>query len=113
MFNIIVSNPPYIRQSEAADMLDNVTRFEPHTALFVPDNDALLFYRAIADFAVLHLHPGGQLFLEINESLGAEVSNMLASKGLIEIELKKDMQGKDRMVKARYNPSSKTPKGAL
>jgi len=101
MFDIIVSNPPYIKQSEAANMLRNVTRFEPHSALFVPDDDALVFYKKIVEFALLHLQPNGLLFFEINESLGAEVCSVLAGKGFVDIELKKDMQGKDRMVRGR------------
>ncbi len=101
MFDIIVSNPPYIKKSEAAAMHDNVLAFEPHTALFVPDEDALLFYRKIADFALLHLKENGLLFFEINESLGDEVCALLASKGFNDVELKKDLQGKDRMIKAK------------
>jgi len=100
MYNVIVSNPPYIKQSEADSMHTNVLAFEPHTALFVPDNDTLLFYKKIADFALLHLHKNGLLFFEINESLGNDVCEMLAGKGFKGIELKKDLQGKDRMVKA-------------
>lgn len=100
IFHIIVSNPPYIKQSEAESMNTNVLSFEPHTALFVPDNDALLFYKKIADFSLLHLHKNGLLFFEINEALGQEVCEMLAVKGFEEIELRKDLQGKDRMVKA-------------
>lgn len=106
MFDIIVSNPPYIKQNEAAAMSDNVTCFEPHIALFVPDNDALLFYKKIADFALLHLHENGVLFFEINESLGDGVCALLISKGLVDIELRKDLQGKDRMVRARIAPIS-------
>jgi len=100
IFDIIVSNPPYIKLSESADMLNNVTRYEPHTALFVPDDDALLFYRQIARFALRHLRPGGLLFFEINEALGAEVCLLLADNGFTGVELKTDMQGKNRMVKA-------------
>jgi release factor glutamine methyltransferase len=99
-FDIIVSNPPYIRQGEAATMPGNVTRFEPHSALFVPDDDPLLFYKKIADFALLHLYKDGVLFFEINESLGSEVCGILAEKGFVDIVLKKDMQGKERMVRA-------------
>lgn len=98
LFDIIVSNPPYIRQSEEADMRNNVTSFEPHTALFVPDEDALLFYRQITAFAAQHLTPGGWLFFEINESFGAEVCALLAGSGFTNVTLKQDMQGKDRMV---------------
>jgi release factor glutamine methyltransferase len=100
-YNIIVSNPPYIKQSEAESMHQNVLQHEPHLALFVPDNDALLFYRKIADFALIHLQKNGLLFFEINEALGKEVIEMLANKGFQQIELRKDLQGKDRMVKAQ------------
>lgn len=103
MFDVIVSNPPYIRESEAASMHNNVLAFEPHTALFVPDEDALLFYRKIADFALTHLRSGGLLFFEINEALGIAVCDMLAEKGFVEIELRQDLQGKDRMVRAVKN----------
>jgi release factor glutamine methyltransferase len=99
-FDIIVSNPPYVRQNEKETIHARVKDFEPHLALFVPDNDALLFYRKLADFAKTHLKPGGNLFAEINESLGNEVEELLRSKGFTSIEIKKDMQGKDRMVKA-------------
>jgi len=98
-YDIIVSNPPYVRQSEAATMHKRVTGFEPQQALFVPDNDALLFYRKLSAFAKAHLKPGGSLFVETNENLGKEVVSLFQSAGLKNIELKKDMQGKDRMVK--------------
>lgn len=102
MYDVIVSNPPYIKQSESASMHANVLAFEPHTALFVPDDDALLFYKKIADFALQHLNTHGLLFFEINEALGKEVFELLVSKGFKDIELRKDLQGKDRMVKAVY-----------
>lgn len=98
-FNLIVSNPPYIRPSERSGMHQNVLEYEPHTALFVPEDDPLLFYRHIADFSLKHLRPGGSLFLEINESLGLETCALLGQKGF-ETELKKDLRGKDRMVMA-------------
>jgi len=99
-FDIIVSNPPYIRDLEKADMHNNVLVYEPHLALFVRDENPLVFYKAIADFARTNLKPNGQLYLEINEYLGNETIEMLAAKGFIDIELRKDMQGKDRMIKA-------------
>lgn len=77
----------------------NVLDFEPHTALFVPDQDALLFYKAIVTFAQTKLNPGGLLFFEIHEDLGPDVISLLESKGF-NATLKKDMQGKDRMVLA-------------
>ena len=81
-------------------MHDRVKEFEPHLALFVPDNDALLFYKKLSGFSVKHLKPGGSLFVEINEALGDTVVNLFQSAGFANIELKKDMQGKDRMIKA-------------
>jgi len=99
-FDIIVSNPPYIRDLEKADMHNNVLVYEPHLALFVRDENPLIFYKAIADFARTNLKPTGQLYFEINEYLGNETIEMLAAKGFIDIELRQDMQGKDRMVRA-------------
>jgi release factor glutamine methyltransferase len=100
-FDIIISNPPYIKLSEACTMSANVLRYEPHLALFVPDEDALLFYRKIAAFAKEHLEENGSVFLEINEALGKEVTGLFTREGF-ETELRKDMQGKDRMVKAKW-----------
>ncbi|WP_029274389.1 peptide chain release factor N(5)-glutamine methyltransferase [Pedobacter borealis] len=99
-FDIIVSNPPYIRDLEKADMHNNVLVYEPHLALFVRDENPLIFYKAIADFARTNLKPNGQLYFEINEYLGNETIEMLAAKEFIDIELRQDMQGKDRMVRA-------------
>lgn len=99
-FDIIVSNPPYIKQSEATEIQNNVLQHEPHLALFVPDDDALLFYKTIAWFGLQHLNQNGFLFFEINESLGKEVKELLLQNGYSNIELRKDMQGKDRMIKA-------------
>ncbi|NML41793.1 peptide chain release factor N(5)-glutamine methyltransferase [Chitinophaga sp. G-6-1-13] len=98
-FDVIVSNPPYITQSEQATMQQQVWGFEPSIALFVPDNDALLFYRHIAHTALQKLNPGGALYFEINESLGQEVVQLLQSLGFREVTLRQDMFGKDRMVK--------------
>jgi len=99
-FDVIVSNPPYITDLEKADMHDNVLLHEPHLALFVRDENPLIFYKAIADFARTNLKPNGQLYFEINEYLGNETVEMLAAKGFIDIELRQDMQGKDRMLRA-------------
>ncbi len=99
-FDIIVSNPPYIKQSEANEMPENVLLHEPHIALFVPDEDGLLFYKAIAVFGLQHLNKNGKLFFEINEASGKEICLLLEEYGYTNIELKKDMQGKDRMAKA-------------
>lgn len=98
--DIIVSNPPYVTLEDKKQMHTNVTDFEPHTALFVPEHDPLLFYRAIAEFALDNLNSGGQLFFEINEGLGKETVKLLADKGFKDIELRKDMSGRDRMIKA-------------
>jgi release factor glutamine methyltransferase len=99
-FDIIVSNPPYIKKSEAASMRKNVLDYEPALALFVPNEDPLVFYRYLADFGLTHSKEQGMLFAEINEALGEEVVHLFQQKGYIHVELKKDMQGKDRMVKA-------------
>lgn len=99
-FDIIVSNPPYIKEEEKSGMEANVLDWEPHTALFVPDNDPLLFYRAIAQKAATMLTPGGKLFFEINRAYGKETCEMLASYGYIRIELRKDFADNDRMIKA-------------
>jgi len=99
LFDIIVSNPPYVPEKDKNEMQPNVLNYEPHTAIFVPDNDPLLFYNAIAAFGNAHLNPGGTIFLEIHENLGEAVSTLLTSQGY-KTELKKDMQQKDRMVRA-------------
>jgi release factor glutamine methyltransferase len=100
-FDLIVSNPPYVRESEKSQMQPNVLNYEPHTALFVPDDDPLIFYRAIARYAKSRLAEGGELYLEINENLGNDVIKLLESEGFTEIVLKKDMQGQDRMIRCR------------
>ncbi len=97
--DIIVSNPPYIPQSDKNTMLQNVLAYEPHLALFVPDNDALVFYEAIARFAQQTLPGHGLVFVEIHEDLGKQTKELFESKGF-DAEVKKDFQGKDRMVKA-------------
>ena len=99
-YDIIVSNPPYVRELEKAEIKDNVLKYEPHVALFVEDKDPLVFYRHIARLAVNNLTTGGQLFFEINEYLGKETVSLLKQLGFKDIELKKDMFGKDRMVRA-------------
>ena len=99
-YDIIISNPPYVKQNKALTMHSRVKEFEPQLALFVPDNDALLFYKKLADFSLIHLNAKGSLFVEINEDLGQDVVKLFQSKGFKTIEIKKDMQGKDRMVKA-------------
>ena len=99
-YDLIVSNPPYVRKLEMSDMEKNVIDFEPHLALFVEDEDPLLFYCAIADFASKNLSPSGTLYLEINEFLSKQTVELLKHKLFKNIEVKKDMQGKDRMIKA-------------
>ena len=106
-YHILVSNPPYIMQSEASDMEQHVTEWEPHTALFVPDNDALRFYRAIAEIGQTDaLLPGGQIYVEINQALGQETTELFESYGYKEVTLRKDIYGKDRMVKCVKNSES-------
>lgn len=106
-YNIIVSNPPYIKKSEENEMHGNVIKYEPHIALFVPDDDPLLFYRAIARFSAAHLKPAGSVYVEINEALGNEVVRLFEKTGFAEVVLKKDMQGKDRMIRAKLNSQAK------
>lgn len=98
-YDIIVSNPPYIKSSEATTMSRHVLDYEPHKALFVPDEDGLLFYRKIADFAITHLNTDGVVYLEINQQLGKETAALFQQKGFT-VELKKDMSGHERMLKA-------------
>ncbi len=99
-YEIIVSNPPYVCQSEKPLMKANVIDHEPSIALFVANDNPLIFYDAIADFSLVNLKSGGKLFFEINEHFGNEVCNLLKSKGFRDIILKQDFQGKDRMIKA-------------
>lgn len=98
-YDIIVSNPPYIKQSEKALMSKNVLNYEPHLALFVPNDDPLLFYKAIATFGHQHLEENGAIYLEINEALGDLVVRLFNENGYSQVQLKNDIQGKDRMVK--------------
>ena len=100
-FGIIVSNPPYVTDSEKQQMLPNVLEHEPHLALFVPDNDPLIFYKAIADFTLKHSDTNGSLYLEINENLGEETVQLLKHMGFKNIELRKDLSGKDRMIRCQ------------
>ncbi len=99
LFDCIVSNPPYIPLSDKSSMHKNVLEFEPHLALFVENDDPLLFYKAIAVFAETNLKPGGRIFLEIHESLGGQMEKVFLLKGFSKIEIRKDMQGKDRMIR--------------
>lgn len=99
-FDIIVSNPPYITEKEKKLMHKNVLDFEPELALFVPDDNPLLFYRAVIKFGLSHLNPGGEIFFEINEAYGHDTALLLEEKNYQDIVLKKDINGKDRMLKA-------------
>lgn len=97
-FDIIVSNPPYVRQLEKYEIKKNVLDNEPHLALFVDDNDALIFYRKIAELALKNLSQNGKLYFEINQYLVKETVNLLQKMNFINIELKKDIYGNDRMI---------------
>jgi release factor glutamine methyltransferase len=97
-FDIIVSNPPYVRNLEKQEIKKNVLDYEPHLALFVEDTDALLFYRKIAELALISLTPNGRLFFEINQYLGKETVALLENLGFKNIELRKDFVGNDRMI---------------
>ena len=98
-FDVIVSNPPYVRNLEKQEIKKNVLEYEPHLALFVEDNDALLFYRKIAQLAKESLTENGHLFFEINQYLGKETVELLEQLGFKNIELRKDIYGNDRMIK--------------
>lgn len=99
-FDMIVSNPPYIPLKEKEEMRDNVLQHEPHLALFVSNDDPLIFYREIISFAIDHLHPGGFLFFEIHEELAKQVLSLLSASNYLQIILQKDMQGRNRMIRA-------------
>ncbi len=100
-FDIVVSNPPYVCEGERSQMRPNVLDFEPEEALFVSDNDPLLFYERIAELSEGVLKEGGRLYFEVNERFGAEVASMLGRNGFSGCEVVKDMFGKERMVKAK------------
>jgi release factor glutamine methyltransferase len=102
-FDIIVSNPPYVRESERRFMSDNVVRFEPQTALFVPDDDPLIFYREIIRFSDNNLLPGGKIYFEINEALGKAASNLLLEAEYRNIRVLKDLNNKDRILTGTKN----------
>ena len=101
-WDVIVSNPPYICDRERADMSDNVLSYEPELALFVPDSDPLLFYRAIARYASKALKPGGRLLFETNTAYAHEVAQTMANEGFTAIEVRNDCFGKPRMVKGDF-----------
>ena len=102
-FDIIVSNPPYVRNLEKEEIKPNVLKYEPHLALFVEDNDALLFYRKIAELAKKNLSENGRLYFEINQYLGKEMVELLENLGFKEVILKKDIYGNDRMISCKQN----------
>jgi len=99
-FDIIVSNPPYVLESEKVKIHNNVLKHEPAKALFVSDQDSLVFYRKIAEIAFDSLNNGGLLFFEINEQKGEEMKELLRSMGFVDVVLKNDLQGKPRMIRA-------------
>lgn len=99
-FDIIVSNPPYVCDSEKREMTDNVLKYEPHLALFVPDADPLLFYRRIAESALTLLDAGGKLYYEINARFGPETKAMLEEMGYQDVTVFRDIHGKERMARA-------------
>lgn len=101
-WQLIVSNPPYICEREKADMDDNVLLYEPHLALFVPNDNPLLFYRAIAEYAQSHLAPSGMLFFEINQIYGNELISMLSEMKFDDIELRQDQFGNPRFIKSVF-----------
>lgn len=101
-YDIIVSNPPYIPESDKAQMHSNVLNHEPDLALFVPNDDPLLFYRTITEKAKQVLKVGGSLYFEIHESYGQATKTLLEAEGFSDVQLKQDLQGKDRMVKGCY-----------
>ena len=99
-YDVIVSNPPYVRHLEKQEIKKNVLAYEPHLALFVEDNDPLIFYRKITEFAVENLMKNGVLYFEINQYLGQETIDLVKSYGFTSVELRKDLSGNDRMLKA-------------
>ncbi len=97
-FDYIISNPPYITLNESGDMNENVVDFEPHLALFVADNDPLVFYKSITEFASKNLNEEGKLFFEINQKYGRLVKQLMESKGFESVEIYKDINGNERIV---------------
>ena len=100
MYDVVVSNPPYVMERERGEMERNVLDYEPDTALFVPDEDPLLFYRAVAAYARGALAVGGALYFEMNGMLGEETARMVSSMGFADVEIRCDMEGKQRMLRA-------------
>jgi len=104
--DIIVSNPPYISDKEKEILAENVLSYEPHAALFVPMDDPLIFYKALAKFGKKRLHDGGSIYVEINENSGQEVLQLFSEQGYKNVEVRKDMQGKNRMVKGSLSATN-------
>ncbi len=100
-FDLIISNPPYIPQNEMKTLAKNVTDFEPHLALFVPDNDPFLFYKKIATFSLTHLKKEANVFVEVHELFAREVADIFEKNNLSEVTIKKDIYGNERIIKAR------------
>ena len=100
-YDVIVSNPPYVRDLEKAEIKPNVLNYEPHLALFVPDDNALLFYRKIAELALKALQPNGILYFEINQYLGEQTVSLLKNIGFSKVKLHSDFAGNPRMIKAQ------------
>lgn len=96
--DVVVSNPPYVLESEMASLRENVIKFEPHLALFTPTNDPLRFYRVIAEKGMLALKPNGKIFVEINQQFGKEVANLFVETGFQDVTIRKDLFGNDRIV---------------
>ncbi len=103
-FDIIVSNPPYIDESEKSGMDDNVLKYEPSQALFVPDENPLIFYKRIAEIGIKTLMPGGRLYLEINPRHAVPLSDYLMDMGFLEVEIRKDSFDKERFITASKKP---------
>ncbi len=102
-FDLMVSNPPYVTQQDRPFMSPNVLENEPHDALFVYHDDPLIFYRKIVDLAEGHLNKSGKLYFEINEAFGNEILQLLTDRGFVNVEMKKDFNGRDRMIRATKN----------
>jgi release factor glutamine methyltransferase len=103
-FDVIVSNPPYIQRCDAVNLPKNVLDYDPEEALFVNTDDPLVFYRAIANWSLHALKPGGSLYLEVNERFGKEVTTLLLNNGYSDVILKRDLHDKDRMIRCKFDP---------
>ena len=102
-YDIIVSNPPYVRESEKIQMHDNVLKYEPEVALYVTDEDPLIFYRHIAKLSLKGLKSNGSLYFEINQYLGKDLTSLLENLGFTNVSIKKDIYGAERMIRAIKN----------